>query len=74
MAAQQQERIPRHSRASEPEPGDELGTYSLEELLRMDAEFSNRLERAFAAGKESRASAYATVTLRSRQVVVSDHS
>ena len=42
------------------EPGDERLPYSREQLVRMDERFSQRLERAFAAGEECRASAGAT--------------
>jgi hypothetical protein len=52
--------------AGEPRPGDEAAPYSERQLLIMDARFSDRLERAFAAGKESRASARMTAGPRSR--------
>jgi len=40
-----------------PEPGDEQGAYSREELLRMDHRFRTRLQRALDRGKESRRAA-----------------
>src|SRR5262249_16841400 len=39
------------------EPGDERRPYSREQLLRMDKRFRKRIERAFASGRELRASA-----------------
>jgi hypothetical protein len=39
------------------EPGDERLPYSREQLVRMDERFSQRLKRAFAAGRERRGSA-----------------
>jgi hypothetical protein len=43
--------------AGEPQPGDEREAYTREELLKMDAAFSARLEKCFCDGSESRASA-----------------
>lgn len=43
----------------EAEPEDGKGPYSHEQLLRMDARFTQRLERAFASGGENRAAASA---------------
>jgi len=41
-----------------PQPGDERnGDYSREHLLKMDARFRDRVERAFRLGLESRAAA-----------------
>ena len=34
----------------QPQPGDELGPYSLEHLAEMNERFVERLERAFASG------------------------
>jgi hypothetical protein len=45
------------NRNSVPEPGDLIGPYSHEGLLRMHDRFVARMERAFAGGGESRASA-----------------
>jgi hypothetical protein len=42
---------------AEPEPGDEVGPYTYEELMRMDNRFRARLLRAFKRGKESRQAA-----------------
>ena len=44
------------------EPGDERWTYTRAKLLQMNARFVERLERAFARGKESRAAAAASIT------------
>jgi len=41
----------------QPQPGDELGPYSLEHLAEMNERFVERLERAFASGAESPAAA-----------------
>jgi hypothetical protein len=41
------------------EPGDIFGAYSRVELLKMDARFAQRLERAFARGLEKKESACA---------------
>jgi hypothetical protein len=45
------------SSRAKPEPGDEVGPYTYEELVRMDARFRTRLLRAFKRGKESRQAA-----------------
>jgi len=45
-------------RRTPPQPGDERnGDYSREHLLKMDARFRDRVERAFRLGLESRAAA-----------------
>jgi len=45
-----------------PQPGDEqTGEWSRQELERMDARFSAKLERAFSRGRERRASASSQV-------------
>jgi hypothetical protein len=45
------------SSRAEPEPGDEVGPYTYEELVRIDTRFRARLLRAFERGKESRQAA-----------------
>jgi hypothetical protein len=45
------------SGAAEAEPGDEVGPYTREELIRMDTRFRARLLGAFKRGKESRQAA-----------------
>jgi len=50
-------RKPYRSRSMQPQPGDELGPYSLEHLAEMNERFVERLERAFASGAESPAAA-----------------
>jgi hypothetical protein len=47
----------RENQNSVPEPGDLIGPYSHEQLLRMHDRFVHRMERAFASGWERRASA-----------------
>jgi hypothetical protein len=45
-------------KSTPPQPGDERnGDYSREHLLKMDARFRDRVERAFRLGLESRAAA-----------------
>jgi hypothetical protein len=48
--------VPRR-RDAEGQPGDEQGAYTRKQLLCMDARFSERIEKAFASGKESRQAA-----------------
>ena len=43
--------------AGEPQPGDEIGLYRHEDLLRMNEHFSNRPEKCFRDGTESPMSA-----------------
>jgi hypothetical protein len=45
---------------AEASPSDHRGPYSHDKLLRMNARFIARVERAFANGTESRAAASAT--------------
>jgi hypothetical protein len=47
-------------RIDEPQPGDLAGPYLIEELHAMNDRFVQRVESAFASGKESRRSARAT--------------
>jgi len=44
-------------RNSRPQPGDEQGAYSYEQLMRMNDRFVARVERAFKNGGEHRESA-----------------
>ena len=43
------------------EPDDALGTWPRERLLKMDQRFVDRVEHAFATGRETHAAAAATV-------------
>jgi hypothetical protein len=72
------ERLHRHGRwrppeetswqgyAGEPTAADSAGPYTREQLLRMDDDFVVAVERAFAAGLESRTAAYATYRIDRR--------
>ena len=48
------------------QPGDDIGAYTIEQLERMNQEFTAAVERAFSAGGESEMAATATYDLRRR--------
>jgi hypothetical protein len=47
-----------------PQPGDDIGAYTTEQLERMNQEFTAAVERAFRAGDESEVAATATYDFR----------
>jgi hypothetical protein len=49
----------RNGKSAPPVEGDERGTWPYSELLRMDARFVERMQRAIAAGKEKPLEAHA---------------